>query len=807
MKKPFLIAMCFTALAACGGSSQEDESETRTIQVRFGEPASLSELQPEQRTVRIEFFTLIDGVEGNQSAITDLLANEDRSAWNGQTELAPGRYVSKVFLSQSWDQNLVQTDVSPAITGDPVIKIVSVASYSNPLDVVVGQKEIILDIAPADLLTALDDDGDGLSNLSEILGTTDPFKNDTDGDGFPDGFDLFPNISTEFGDADGDGVGDNADNCDQVLNPEQTDFDNDHQGDACDADDDQDGLSDTEEATLGSDPFLADTDGDEVLDGTDLCLFTPDFDQLDSDNDHLGDVCDPDDDNDGILDISDNCPFFASQDQTDTDGNGTGDVCVNDDDGDGVLDNSDNCRTAANSDQRDTDSDGGGDACDPDDDNDGLSDVEEETPGTDNLITNRLAADTDGDQVPDLMDNCRITSNPNQASNGDIDGEGDACDCNAFDPEIRTTDAVFVAPSGHDADSGARNAPVKTISQGIALAQANGKTKVYIAEGIYNETIEMRDGISAFGGFGLSFGGSVCSKSLYDGNQETNAVQIIGSSTPVVSFLNISAPTKLEGVTVASSEVTEGAALIEISSAVPSPMNVVSIEDSYLVAPSLPAASVTAVSVTNASPLIVNNVIDAGDSQESTAIALDHSSAPKIIHNTIHGGGSSSSSVVLRSFQSIPLVVNNILFTTGGISQKILFFEEANPSSSILVQNNLMFGEPVTVDAPKLYQDLNPTLRLFSKVAQVNDSDGNSVGGNFNANITLTSNGMDLGTPLELADLFEDSVNANYRLAPGSLAVDRGINPATLAGIQIFRDRDFNVRPLGLNPDLGAFEQ
>ena len=110
-------------------------------------------------------------------------------------------------------------------------------------------------------------------------------------------------------DRDEDTVLDGDDNCVSDSNVDQTDTDADGLGNACDNDDDNDGLSDTLEITIGTNPLLADSDGDTLSDGEevgydgDFTLYTPGQDLNPLSNDTDGD---------GLLDAADPIPLTVN---------------------------------------------------------------------------------------------------------------------------------------------------------------------------------------------------------------------------------------------------------------------------------------------------------------------------------------------------------------------------------------------------------------------------------------------------------------------------------------------------------------
>ena len=216
---------------------------------------------------------------------------------------------------------------------------------------------------------------------------------DLDNDGHLNADDAFPTDASEYLDTDGDGTGNTAD----------IDDDNDGWADGANSDDYP------LDATLYIDPAL-NRDGDTILNGVDNCPLTTNEDQVDADNDGLGDVCDPatDTDGDGIANNLDNCPSQANTSQTNTDGDSKGDACDTDIDEDGTNNGVDAFPYDA-TETTDTDGDGLGDTtADDDDDNDGVVDASDTgvaPAGTSSAgVACSLLIDCDGDGYMDNVD-------------------------------------------------------------------------------------------------------------------------------------------------------------------------------------------------------------------------------------------------------------------------------------------------------------------------------------------------------------------------------------------------------------------
>ncbi len=265
--------------------------------------------------------------------------------------------------------------------------------------------------------------------------TTSPLKADSDGGGLRDGAEDGNHNGAFDADA-GGGELDPSDPSDDDTPP---------------ADSDGDGLSDAEEATIGTDPDDADSDDDGALDGRE-----PNSGH-DNDGDGLINALDPDSDNDGLFDGTELGVDSASVDTeaaalafiADADPNTTTSALRADSDGGGVRDGAEdpNYNGAFDIDgavpernPRDPSDDA---APLSDSDGDGLSDDEESILGTD-----PADADTDDDGLID-------SEEYNFSHDADRDGKINAADADTDDDGLFDGTERGLTEAHVDTDSGA----------------------------------------------------------------------------------------------------------------------------------------------------------------------------------------------------------------------------------------------------------------------------------------------------------------------------------------------------------------
>ncbi|MFO0746743.1 MAG: hypothetical protein U1F43_13885 [Myxococcota bacterium] len=81
--------------------------------------------------------------------------------------------------------------------------------------------------------------------------------------------------------------------------------------------------------------------------------------------------------------------------------------------------------------------------------------------------------------------------------------DGTDQNCDGIDGEI--DNGIFVAKTGNDAGAGTIDDPLLTVQAGISRAETNGKRDIYVATGVYTESVTLASGGTVYGGYSGDF--------------------------------------------------------------------------------------------------------------------------------------------------------------------------------------------------------------------------------------------------------------------------------------------------------------
>ena len=257
----------------------------------------------------------------------------------------------------------------------------------------------------------VDSDGDYLTDAQEVALGTDPTSPDSDDDGLPDYTEHRVYRSDPLNkDTDGGGTVDGEEGLVDGTSPTAATDDR--------LESDRDGLPNRVERELGTDPFVADSDGDLLTDGEEDANGDGTWQPDRLETDPTAADTDGDGLSDGLERRYGSDPFVVDTDQ---DGLADGEEV-------GLRSTAGDCLSPIT---EDSDYDGlsdgeelGGmrpsEACQPDGDGDGIYDAVEVSDGTDPQDPSDLEVDTDGDHLSDTYEG-RVGTDPATA---DTDGDG-----------------------------------------------------------------------------------------------------------------------------------------------------------------------------------------------------------------------------------------------------------------------------------------------------------------------------------------------------------------------------------------------
>ncbi len=288
---------------------------------------------------------------------------------------------------------------------------------------------------------------------------------------------------------------------------------------------------------------------------------------------------------------------------------------------------------------------------------------------------------------------------------------------------LYSCDRVYVSETGSDLNTGlTASSPKRNIMDGIAVALANGKKKVFVAEGSYKEEVILSEGVSLFGCYSPDFSVVDCDTHVsniimeYDPEPGDRAAVIANSEitrdTAVQGFtIDVKSTSNFSPPTIAGVFCNGGSPTIT--------ENIILSNNSY---------QIYGIRIQSASPLIKNNDIKIGGGFDISYGIFSNEGSPEIIMNRIDAGifsNGDGSAIYLQSSKNASISLNRII---GSFSNYLAAGIYIDSGGNHLIEKNDVFCGDSNGHGTGIELNNTTGIRIINNIVYGGDGDDISSG-------------------------------------------------------------------------------